>query len=369
MAADARVRRRTVLAALACASGAALLGRHGAALARTSAANDNGVDVDLSFSSGGDTIYGSLRLPSGAGAQPLPAALIIAGSGPTDRNGNSAIENGAIDNLRFVADTLAAAGVISLRYDKLGTGRTGLGTYASHPQDITFDLYVQEALDGLTALASRTEVDASRIEIVGHSEGGLIAVVAAQKLMGSGRPAALTLAEPLAARYLDVLGRQIDEQYDALQQAGQLTQPQVDALKADLVSVIASIRQTGQLPAQSLDPSLRRLLSSNLLFLYTADQYDPLAIAPSLAYLPVLLTHGTKDVQVTTDEVSRLADAFAQGGDNMVEIEEISNMDHVFKDVEGTPDPATDYTNPNLPFSTVFAQRLQNFADKYLGAS
>ena len=363
------MRRRTLLAALAGAGGAAMFGRCGLVFARPNRAADNGTDVDVSFASGGNTIYGSLRLPNGAGASPLPAAMILAGSGTTDRNGNSAIVNGTIDNLRFVADALAAAGVVSLRYDKLGTGQTGLGSYGSHPQDVTFDVFVQEALDGLALLQSRMEVDPGRIEIVGHSEGGLIAVVAAQRLSGTGQPAALTLAEPLAARYLTVFGRQIDEQYDALQQSGQLTQAQVDALKADLATVIATIRQTGQLPAQSFDPSVRRLFAANLTFLNTADQYDPLAIAPTLGYLPVLLTHGTKDSQVTTDEVSRLADAFAQGGDNMIEIEEISNMDHVFKDVEGDPDPASDYTNPNLPFSTVFAQRLQNFAEKYLGAS
>lgn len=327
------------------------------------------MDVDVSFISGSDMIYGSLRLPSGAGGQPLPAALILAGSGPTDRNGNSATLSGDIGSLRFIADTLATAGVVSLRYDKLGSGQTGLGSFASHPQDVTFDVFMRETLDGLTLLESRAEVDPGRIEIVGHSEGGLIAVVAAQQLSGTGQPAALNLVEPLAARYFDVFGRQITEQYSALVEQGQLTQDQANALIADLATVIATIRQTGQLPAQSLDPSLRKLFGANLQFLYTADQHDPLAIAPTLAYLPVLLTHGTKDSQVTSDEVSHLATAFAQGGDYTLEAEEISNMDHVLKDVEGTPDPATDYTNPNLPFSTVLAQRLTDFADKYLGAS
>src|SRR5678816_1071136 len=65
-------------------------------------------------------LSGTLVLPEGAG--PWPAALLIAGSGPTDRDGNSPLLEEPVDNLKRLAQALAARGIASLRYDKRGVG-------------------------------------------------------------------------------------------------------------------------------------------------------------------------------------------------------------------------------------------------------
>ncbi len=66
----------------------------------------------------------------------MPAVLLIAGSGPTDRNGNSSVELGPINTLKTLADWLSLDGVASLRYDKLGSGETGLGPFAKRIDSI-----------------------------------------------------------------------------------------------------------------------------------------------------------------------------------------------------------------------------------------
>lgn len=370
MAGTARMGRRALLAGSAATVAGLALRRPPDTLARPSAPLGTGDDQDVTFESGGEALYGSLLLPPSAGFQPLAGALILAGSGPTDRNGNSAALAGDTGTLRGFAQALAGAGVVSLRYDKLGSGQTGLGSFASHPQDIaglSFDVFVQEALDGLAFLAARPEVDPSRLLLLGHSEGGLIALVVAQQLVPQGGLAALALASPLAVRYLDLLRRQYSAAYAALVQSGTLTQAQADALTVDLGVVLDTLRATGHLPAQSADPSLRRMLASSAAFLYTADKYDPRVIASTLPALPGLLLHGAKDSQVLTAEMVALAQAFAAGDNSALEYDELPDVDHVYKVVTGAPDPATDYTNPDMPFAPDAVADLQAFARRAFG--
>ena len=84
------------------------------------------VDDEVSFDADGLTIHGTYRHQQDAG--PGPAALLISESGPTDRNGDNAVV-GPIGNMRQLAEQLSDSGVASLRYDKVGTGKTGLGPY------------------------------------------------------------------------------------------------------------------------------------------------------------------------------------------------------------------------------------------------
>src|SRR4051794_4369481 len=87
------------------------------------------VEEEVSFRVDGMTVYGTWRHPARPGAK-VPAVLIIAGSGPTDRDGNSPGLSG-MDTYKTLAGLLSAGGVASLRYDKLSSGKTGLGPYAS----------------------------------------------------------------------------------------------------------------------------------------------------------------------------------------------------------------------------------------------
>lgn len=126
-------------------------------------------------------LYGKLVVPDlssapgaspGAGS-PMKAAVIIAGSGPTDRDGNSPLINGRIGTLKDIAEHLAACGVASLRYDKRGVGE-------SDPAgDSPFSEYVSDASAAVDFLCSRACVDSTGVYLIGHSEGALIAMSAA----------------------------------------------------------------------------------------------------------------------------------------------------------------------------------------------
>ena len=145
----------------------------------------------------GDLI-GTLLRPDGGG--PVPGVLILGGSGPTDRDGNQpGLYN---DSLKRLAQGLAACGIASLRPDKRGVA-------ASHPaapfeEDINFDDYVTDAVRWSRLLAGLRGI--TRISLLGHSEGALIATLAGQQaaparlvlLEGAGRPAGIVLREQLS---------------------------------------------------------------------------------------------------------------------------------------------------------------------------
>src|SRR5450432_786081 len=122
-------------------------------------------ETEVMFTSGEDTLFGTLLIPAGA-KSPMPAALLLSGSGPTDRDGNTPLIPGKIDSQKNFARVLASAGVASLRYDKLASGKTGIGSYATRIDAIGFELYVQEAISGFNLLKSRVEVDPTRIAIL-----------------------------------------------------------------------------------------------------------------------------------------------------------------------------------------------------------
>jgi hypothetical protein len=116
------------------------------------------VDQQVTFTSGSMTIYATFRHPKDVTGL-VPAVLLIAGSGPTDRNGNSSLIPGPVDTLNTLADWLSQDGVASLRYDKLGSGRTGLGPYAADPASIGISVYEQESRSALQFLAKEKVID------------------------------------------------------------------------------------------------------------------------------------------------------------------------------------------------------------------
>ncbi len=306
-------------------------------------------DLDITFESQGDTIYGSLMAPAD-GASPAPAALIISGSGPTDRDGNSGSLDSMNTNLNL-ANTLASQGVVSLRYDKLGSGETGFGA-RSTGEPVNASLFLQEAQDAVAFLASQPSVDPSRIILVGHSEGALFALKLAEQMAAAGTPpAGLILVAPLGIPYLDLLHGQFDDQLAAAVAAGQMSQEDADATMAELEAIIESLRATGDLPA--IESAILQSVfgAVNAPFLAEADAWHPAEIAGSLpADLPVLILRGGKDEQVTVEQVQQLVDGFTGAGNDHVTFVQLPDANHLLKVVEGEPNAGLDYANPNLPF-------------------
>lgn len=313
-------------------------------------------DTEITFSSGDVTLHGSLRIPvSIRGA--VPAVLILAGSGPTDRNGDSALLPGPIGTLRHLADVLEDNGFASLRYDKLGSGVTGLGPYdVEDVADLGFSTFTDAAADALGFLASQRGVDADRVYVVGHSEGALIALALAQN---DDRIKGIALLEPLAVRLLDLLTAQIDAQLDAVVAGGQLPVQIADELRLALTGAVESLRADGTL-SDNLPEPLRNagLVSANAKALAEEDALDPQMLAAQIGGdLPVLTSVSSKDIQVRVADVDALDAALVH---TRLTSLRMSRTNHVLKDIGDQQSTGADYI-ADLPFSDEFTDGFREW--------
>ncbi|MEU4670614.1 hypothetical protein AB0F91_22160 [Amycolatopsis sp. NPDC023774] len=134
-------------------------------------------DREVQFGSDGVTAYGPLHVPAHRVGTRVPAALVIPGSGPTNRDGDEppTVTPGT---LKLLAHALDQDGVATLRFDKYGTGRTRLG--GLDPATLELLAFTRQALVAEQTLAKQPEVDRDDVSIVGHSEGGLRAMLVAR---------------------------------------------------------------------------------------------------------------------------------------------------------------------------------------------
>lgn len=313
-------------------------------------------DTEISFSSGDVILHGSLRTPSDAGTD-VPAALLLAGSGPTDRNGDSALLPGPIGTLRFLADVLERNGIASLRYDKLGSGTTGLGPYALEDvADLGFSTFTDAAFAGLQCLAEQPGVDANRLYVIGHSEGALIALTLAE---GGAPVAGLGLLEPLSVRLLDLLTTQINVQLDAVVEAGQLPVQVADELRVAVTGAVESLRADGTL-SDNLPEPLRNagLVPANAKALAEEDRLDPRMLAAQLpAGLPVLTSCSAKDIQLSCTDVDALDAALVHTALTSLRM---TTANHVLKEIGAAQSTGADYIEP-LPPSTEFTEGFERW--------
>lgn len=285
------------------------------------------------------TLHGTLELP--AGAPPYPVALIIAGSGPTDRNGNTPALPGANNSLQFLAEGLAARGIASLRYDKRGAGASGRAMMQE--SDLRFDTFVEDAAAWLRQL--RADERFSALAVIGHSEGSLLGMLAAQRagsaggtggadvvvsIAGPGRPADRILHDQLSTRL----------------------PPELRATADSILAELTAGRTVDSVPAKLFllfRPSVQPYLVSWF-------RYDPAAEAARLT-MPLLVVQGTTDVQVDTAEARRLVAAQPRARLLMVE-----GMNHVLKSVPADPEAQRrSYSDPSLPLPTVLVDGIAEF--------
>ncbi|APU12595.1 Alpha/beta hydrolase family [Actinoalloteichus fjordicus] len=316
------------------------------------ATGGTGTDREVTFTaSDGLELHGSLRVPTHA-RKPVPAVLLIAGSGPTDREGNSSGISGDVGTLRNLADTLARNGIASLRYDKLGSGQTGMGPYAEDPGRVDFDAYVEHAAEGLRFLADQPEVNQDRLMVTGHSEGGLIALVLAQDETLDVPPiSSVGLLTPASLRYLTTITNQLTAQLEAGVEAGVLPREEADALLASLEEIVESLRTDGRLP-DSVPPELASLFNPyNERFLHNADQYDPSELAATLPTdVSVYLACATADIQVACSDVDLVRAGLAERPAGHTTNSTLYGVNHVLKEVGSAGSDGSEYGEP-LPFS------------------
>ncbi len=284
-------------------------------------------------------LHGTLRLAEGE--PPFPVALIIAGSGPTDRDGNSTLLPGRNDSLKLLAEALADAGMASLRYDKRGIGESAPA--GVDESAMTFDLSVDDAAAWLDLLAGDDRFD--RLVVLGHSEGSLVGMLAATRtdaaafisLEGAGRPAADVLRSQLGGQLPPPLMEDVDRVLRELE-AGR----PVDALP-DSVAAVPAIGQG--LFRASVQP-----------YLVSWFRVDPTRAIADLV-VPALVVQGTTDLQVPLADGEALAAAARHGALAVIE-----GMNHVLKIAPADRETnMASYSDPRLPLAPALVEALASF--------
>ena len=236
------------------------------------------VDDEVSFVADGLTIYGTYRHQPDGG--PAAAALLISESGQTDRNGDNAVA-GPVGNMRQLAELLSDRGVASLRYDKVGTGKTGLGPYAKRPRTSSAPSTPPVPRSAVRFLAEQPATDKARISVYALGEGTIHAMsLAADTTPGAPKIHSLGLFQPLPGRYLDIITDRVHADADAAVDAGAKNRAQADQVWRPGRQRSKQVRTRGTVPAQLPDGlGARSLNPANVKAVVEADEIDPLALA------------------------------------------------------------------------------------------
>lgn len=315
------------------------------------------VEEDVTFVADGLTIHGTYRHPPAETA--APAALLISESGMTDRNGDNAVA-GPVGNMRQLAEYLSGRGVASLRYDKVGTGTTGLGPYASRPADVGSAIYTGGAKAAVRFLADQPGTDKNRISVYGLGEGSIHAMsLADDTTAGAPRIHSLGLLQPLPGRYLDLITGRVKADVAAAVKAGQKNQQQADQVIAAWNAAVNQARTTGTVP-DKLPEGLSAILNpGNVKAVVEADAIDPLALAARIpAGTPVLLTCSDSDAQASCTGMKPLADALTH---TALQYVALKGVNHVLRD-----DPTDNVANyaKKDPLSPQLTTALDEFVGK-----
>jgi uncharacterized protein len=294
---------------------------------------------EVSFAAGDGklALAATLTLPQGAG--PFPAALLVGGSGPNDRDETIAGHKPFL----VLADFLTKRGIAVLRYDKRGIAKS-TGNYA----DATMENFTQDAQAAFGYLKSRKEVDVKRLGIIGHSEGGILGALVATRsndlnwMVLLATPA--TTGERTLLRQSELIARagglaeeQITRSLEFDRKAYRAVREEKDAaaLERRLRTLVEQSGLGAAMPPAALQAQIRMM--SSPWFREFLD-YDP---APALEKLkcPVLALSGDRDLQVdSTENVPLLRKAYESSGNKDFMVVEIEGVNHLFQKAQsGSP--------------------------------
>ncbi len=279
-------------------------------------------------SSDGTRLAGELLLPAGRllsrppyahakDDQRHPAAHLLGGSGPQDRDGNGEGRDGPKGFLlRDLARALSRRGLVTLRIDDRGTGRSS-GSFV----DVGLSTLLEDARSALQRLRNDPHVDPSSIVLVGHSEGGLLAAMLERELETQGTPVA---GVALLSTPSESVGRLLREQIERLASSSDVDPRLIRGLK-DLEAFLERLRAGMEAPPESVVPLLPKNHSVRWL-------REHLVLEPQkyLARIqcPVLVATGNCDLQVGPEHGRRIRDLLRENGHGNVELRELPFLDH-----------------------------------------
>ena len=283
------------------------------------------------------TLYGSLVLPKSD--KPVPVVLIIAGSGPTDRNGNNT-QGGRNDSLKKLAWRLAQYNIASVRFDKRGIAQSQPA--APDERTLNLDQYVTDAVAWGNLL--KADPRFADVFVLGHSEGALIASLAAPAMDAAGVISIAGTARPV--------GQVLREQLQRNNMPPGLLQRSVE-----LIHTLESGRTDDNVP-EALQVIFRPSVQPYLISLL---RYDP-AKAFAALKMPALIIQGTHDIQVDVND-ARLLKAAKPDADLAL----IEGMNHVMRIVPmDMKRQVQSYNDPNQRLSSELGDRIVRFITKVI---
>jgi len=277
-------------------------------------------------------------LDAGKGA---PVILMIPGSGPTDRDGNNPMGVTSAP-YRLLAEALAAKGISTVRIDKRGLG--GSKAAVADGNKVTINDYATDTHNWVTAIRNRTGQHC--VWVLGHSEGALIALAAAQQprdicgvivVSGAGRKLGDVIREQLRAN------------------------PANAPLLESAMSALDSLEHGQHVDVANMHPALQTLFAPQVQdFLIDMFSYDPAKLASSLN-LPLLIVQGERDLQVSVGDARALAAAQPKA-----KLVLLAHMTHVLKDVSSDDRAANlaSYADPSLPVDSGLIDAIAEFVKR-----
>lgn len=298
------------------------------------AQNDASDESPINYKIPSGNISGTLSMPKNISGK-VPVVIIVADSGPTDRNGNNE-QTGLSGNMyKMLAEGLAKSGIASLRYDKRMVGQSKT---ANKLEDLRFDDYVDDAVGLIEMLNDDQRF--SKVVILGHGEGSLVAMLAARD-------------QPVK----DIVSiNATSEQGDKLMTDIFKTKPQYlqDEFKAWLDSL-----KKGK-TFDNIDLAMYPLVSTaKQKYLMSYFKYPPLRVIKVMK-VPTVIIQGTTDVQVSVADAEKLKKAKSDAT-----LITIKGMSHIMKEGPADKDANMEtYANPTLPLKTELVPDIVDFIKK-----
>ena len=233
--------------------------------------------------------------------------------------------------MRQLAQFLSDHGIATLRYDKVGTGKTGLGPHADRPSDVGTAVFTAGAKAAIRFLAGQPGTDPARISVYALGEGTMHAMALADDTASDApKIHSLGLLQPLSARYLDLITERVKGDMAAAVKSGAKSQQQADQVLAAWTAAVAQVRASGTVPATLPDGLNAIVNAGNVKAVREADVIDPLDLAARIpAGTPVLLTCSDADAQSPCSSITPLADALAHTALDLVKLK---GVNHVLRD-------------------------------------
>jgi uncharacterized protein len=286
-------------------------------------------ESELSISLKDITLYGTLTTPDGY-KKKWPLVLIIAGSGPTNRDGNNIAAGLNANSYKQLADSLATHNIASFRYDKRSVGKSIPFETSKEPR--LFDIEVNDAKEIIVFLKKQGY---KKITIAGHSQGALVGMLASKK----------------AAKFISLCGVGINGAETIRFQLS--TQPKFVGEKAGpILDSLIKGHLVNDIP-QYLAPLFNKNLQP---YLQSWFKYTP-AIELTKLKMPALIIQGDNDIQIRVEDAKEYISLTPNA-----KLAIIEGMNHVFKIVSPKrEDNFKSYGNPALPIPHQFVKTIVDF--------